>query len=248
VAGVGGLILYGAAVLAVGPHSMAQDWRTASRESAGIAPDPTVERRAVVQVYAARAWGWRGHFGVHCWIAVKPSDSPRFTVYEVSGWRARAMGNAVTVSQRPADGRWFGQAPELLGDLRGDGVDEVIARIEAAVASYPHAGVYRIWPGPNSNTFVAHIVRAVPELRVDLPPTAIGKDYLANGSLFGRAPSGTGFQVSLLGLFGVLAAVEEGVELNVLGLTFGVDPMDLAIKLPMIGRIGPARAHGEGSS
>ena len=77
----------------------------------------------------------------------------------------------------------------------------------------------------------------MPELRVDLPPTAIGKDYLPGGALVAGTPSGTGYQVSLFGLVGVLAAVEEGLEINLLGLSFGIDPLDLALKLPMAGRI-----------
>jgi hypothetical protein len=36
----------------------------------------------------------------------------------------------------------------------------------------------------------------------------------------------------------VLAGVEEGVELNVLGLTFGVDLKHPALKLPAVGRLG----------
>ncbi len=71
-----------------------------------------------------------------------------------------------------------------------------------------------------------------------MPPTAIGKDYLPGGALVAGAPSGTGYQVSLFGLFGVLAAIEEGLEINLLGLSFGIDPLDLALKLPMAGRIG----------
>jgi hypothetical protein len=78
----------------------------------------------------------------------------------------------------------------------------------------------------------------VPELGLELPPTAIGKDYLNNGSLFGRTPSGTGYQVSLLGLLGLSVGQKEGLEINLLGLTFGVDPLDLAVKLPGIGRLG----------
>ena len=30
---------------------------------------------------------------------------------------------------------------------------------------------------------------------------------------------------------------EEGVELNILGLIFGIDPLDPAIKLPIVGHI-----------
>jgi hypothetical protein len=84
---------------------------------------------------------------------------------------------------------------------------------------------------------VAHVLRAAPELRADLPATAIGKDYLAWPPV-AVAPSGTGFQVSLLGVLGVLVGVEEGLEVNVLGLTFGIDPLDLAIELPLAGRVG----------
>jgi len=218
-------------------HSMA-DWRTASRESAGIAPDPAAHREAIIQVYGARAYSWRGLFGVHTWIAVKPTGAPEFTVYEVIGWRVRRGAPAVYVSNRPADGRWFNAVPDLLADVRGVGVDEMIKRVDAAARSYPYMDEYVVWPGPNSNTFTAHVARAVPELKLDLPPTAIGKDYLPGGAVLAKTPSGTGYQVSLGGLLGLMVGREEGVELNVLGLTFGIDPLAPALKLPMAGRIG----------
>ena len=213
------------------------NWRLASRASVGLAPDPAVTREPVVQVYAARAVRWRGYFGVHTWIAAKPANASAFTVYEVTGFAVRRGGSAVRISQRPADGRWFGSMPELLADVRGAGVDALIARIERAVAEYPYQNSYRIWPGPNSNTFTAFVLRHVPELRADLPAHAIGKDYLGL-RLFARSPSGTGVQASLFGTLGVLAGIEEGLELNVLGLTLGIDPSDLGLKLPFVGRVG----------
>jgi Protein of unknown function (DUF3750) len=217
----------------------AQAWRTATREPAGLAPNPATTPEAVVQVYAARAVSWRGYFGVHTWIAVKPARAERFTVYEVLGFRLfRGGDTSVVARDRPADGYWFGNRPELLSDVRGDGVDEIIGRIEAAVADYPYAQTYRVWPGPNSNTFIAHVLRAVPELKVDLPATAIGKDYLGS-SLVAKTPSGTGGQFNLFGVAGVLAGVEEGVELNLLGLTFGINPKRLALKLPIVGTLRP---------
>jgi hypothetical protein len=213
------------------------NWRMASRAAVGLAPDPAVTREPVVQVYAARAVRWRGYFGVHTWIAVKPGNAAEFTVYEVTGFAVRRGGSAVRASQRPADGRWFGSRPELLADVRGHGVAALIARIERAVADYPYRDSYRIWPGPNSNTFTAFVLRQVPELRADLPAHAIGKDYLGP-HLFARSPSGTGVQANVFGALGVLAGVEEGLEVNVLGLTFGIDPGDLGLKLPLVGRIG----------
>jgi hypothetical protein len=224
----------------LGPVTVnAQAWRTASREPAGLAPEPATTPEAVVQVYAARAVSWRGYFGVHTWIAVKPTRAERFTVYEVLGFRLfRGGDTAVVARDRSPDGYWFGNRPELLSDLRGDGVDDVIHRIEAAVANYPYPGTYHVWPGPNSNTFVAHVLRAAPELKVDMPSTAIGKDYLGIKSV-GMTPSGTGAQVSLFGVAGLLAGVEEGIEVNLLGLTFGINPKRLALKLPIIGTLHP---------
>ena len=232
-----GLILF---ALLVGRSVIAQDWRTASHESSGLAPDPAATQEAVVQVYGARTWGWRGNFGVHTWVAVKPKDAAAYTVYEVIGWRMRWADSPVAIHTRAADARWFGSLPELYADKRGEEADNLIPRIDAAARSYPYANEYQAWPGPNSNTFVAWITRAVPELGVDLPPTAIGKDYLGN-SLIGTAPSGSGLQFSLGGLFALTASGVEGLELNLLGLTFGINPFDPALKLPMIGRIGPAR-------
>jgi hypothetical protein len=221
--------------------AVADDWRTASRASTGIAPDPARTREAVVQVYAARAWGWRSVLGVHTWIAVKPTDAPRFDVYEVIGWRTWHGLPALSHTDRPADARWFGAAPWVLADLRGPGVDRVIADIRAAVDRYPYAALYRTWPGPNSNTFTAWVAREVPALHLDLPPTAIGKDWVPGAEVV-RAPSGTGYELSLFGILGVLAARDEGLEVNVLGLSFGLDPFDPALKLPGFGRIGAAPA------
>jgi hypothetical protein len=216
------------------------DWRSAGNEPVGLAPDPASTPEAVVQVYAARVWGWRGTFGVHTWVAAKPAHAKSWTVYEVIGWRLRWSDSAVAIRSREPDARWYGNAPELLVDKRGPGVEALIARLEAAARAYPFAGRYAVWPGPNSNTFTAYLGRAAPELELDLPPTAIGKDYLGDGFV-ARTPSGTGYQVSLYGALGVLAGRVEGLELNVLGLTFGIDPLSPALKLPLLGRIGSGR-------
>lgn len=213
-------------------------WWLARRDASGQAPDPATMPEAVLQVYAARAVGWKGILGVHTWIAVKPSGAPSYTRYEVIGWGVDRGVPALRVNRTGPDNYWFGSHPELLVDLRGEGVDTLIAKVEAAVAAYPYPATYRTWPGPNSNTFTAYIGRAVPELRLDLPPTAMGKDYLPDGAPAALAPSGTGLQLSLLGLVGILVGWEEGIEVNVLGLTFGIDLNRPALKLPGIGRLG----------
>lgn len=216
-------------------------WHQARRDPTGLAPDPATTPEAVIQVYAAPAVSWRGVFSVHTWIAVKPSEAPRYTRYEVVGFGVANGAPAVRVDRMGPDNHWFGARPHLVMERRGAGVDALIDKIRAAVASYPYPHAYRPWPGPNSNTFTAYIARQVPALGLSLPSNAVGKDFLPHGALFAAAPSGSGFQLSFYGLAGILVAAEEGFELNLLGLTAGIDGAAPALKLPAIGRLGMGR-------
>jgi len=238
------LPFYGAcSVTYLGTSGQVNDGEETARlvDPGQLAPDPRMTNEAVIQVYGARVAEWHGYFGVHTWIAVKRTGAAEFTVYEVTRSQLQETGSAVLVSARVPDELWYGNSPELLRDVRGAGVDALIERVDRAVHAYPFAQRYRIWPGPNSNTFVAFVLREVPELRADLPATAVGKDYLGSMPL-ARTPSGTGGQFNLFGVAGLAAGWEEGVELNLFGLTFGVDPNDFALKLPMLGRVGPKRS------
>lgn len=154
-----------------------QDWRTASREPAGIAPDPETTPEAVVQVYGAPVYGWRGWFAIHTWISVKPSQADQYTVYEVIGWREKRGLPVVRIEQDYPDRYWFGEKPELLYSAQGEGVDELIRQIDAAAKRYPWSNQYTLFPGPNSNTFPAWIAEQVPQLELDLPISAIGQDW-----------------------------------------------------------------------
>lgn len=242
-----GLLLLGLFVLPVVVSFCLPDprasipWYEARRDPTGLAPDPATTQEAVIQVYAAPAVSWRGRFAVHTWIAVKPTDAERFTRYEVVGFGVASGAPAVRVDRMGPDNYWFGARPQIVLDRRGAGIDALIDEIRAAVASYPYPHEYRAWPGPNSNTFVAYVARQVPELGLDLPSNAIGKDFLPGGAWFAAAPSGSGFQFSLYGLAGLLIAPAEGLELNLLGLNFGIDAITPALKLPAIGRLGMSR-------
>ncbi len=211
-------------------------WRTALRHSAGIAPDPIEQADiAIVQVYAAATYGWRGLFAIHPWIICKRSGETAFTRYDVIGW-----GGTDVIKRNYAlpDGLWFGAQPKLLVYHRGDGVDAMIDHIESAIQSYPYVDIYRSYPGPNSNTFLAHIGREVPDLKLDLPANAIGKDYRSVSNPVGLSSSGRGLQFSLLGLLGLSVGLEEGIEMDVLGLNFGLDFNSPGLRLPFIGRLG----------
>jgi len=213
------------------------DWRTANRSSANIAPKPEEYKDAVVQIYSARTFSWRGLFAVHTWIATKSKNADYYTVYQIVGWRQFWKLPVLSIEQDIPDRYWFNQPPTILKSFYGQPAAELIPKIETAAESYPYKGQYIVWPGPNSNTFTAYIARKVPELNLALPPIAIGKDFLGNHTFFAKAPSNTGFQFSLFGVFGILLAREEGLEINIIGLVIGINPLKLAIALPCIGEL-----------
>ena len=154
------------------------DWRTASRESSGLAPNPIIEKQAVIEFYGADAFSWRGWFAVHTWVAIKPEDAAEYTVYEVTGWQVKRGLSAIREYETVTPDRyWFGSKPELLLSIKGDKAAKLIPQIKAAIAVYPWANEYRVIPGPNSNTFVAWVALQVPELELELPFSAIGSGY-----------------------------------------------------------------------
>lgn len=219
-----------------GENIQGQGWRATPRHATGLAPDPQQWRdTAIVQVYAAPTYGWRGLFAVHPWIIFKRAGEIRYTRYDVIGWGGEGV---VQRNYALPDGLWYGSLPKLLVDQRGSNVESLIDQVQAAITSYPYPNSYKAWPGPNSNTFLAHIGREVPALGLDLPANAIGKDYRPITQVLGRSSSGRGLQASLFGLLGLSAGLEEGFEFNVLALNFGIDFNSPGLRLPFIGRIG----------
>ena len=166
-----------AGVLASGTLDLDTPWRARERGPTGQAPGPAVERRAVVQADGARTVRWRGAFGIHLWVAVKRAGTDACTTWQIVGWRARYSGDALDkASGTTPDTHWYGAWSQLLVEHRGPVAEAMIDALQAAEARYPWRDRYRLWPGPNSNTFVAWLAREGRQRRLDLPPTAIGKD------------------------------------------------------------------------
>src|SRR5262249_39622879 len=168
----------------------------------------------------------------------KRAGAAEWTRYDVVGW-----GNPVRRNGYPPDGRWYGNAPSILADVSGARAEALIPKVEQAVRSYQYvnAGDYRLWPGPNSNTFVAGVLRAAPEPGGTMPPNAIGRDFRPK-PYAGLSDSGTGVEASLWGLIGVKLGWVEGLEMNFLGLVAGIDLRHPSVKLQAFGRIGLYRA------
>ena len=219
----------GALAVRGGPTHWSQWDRNVPSQMGDAAANP----EARILVMAGRTRGWKGAVAVHSWIVIKRENDTKWSRYDVAGW-----GDPVRLNWWPPD-LWFGQHGQLIADIKGAKAQVLIPRIEAAIKAYPYAqaGDYRIWPGPNSNTFVATVLRAVPELDVMLPPNAIGRDFRPMPYL-GLTDSGTGIEASLWGLLGVKLGWVEGLEVNVLSLVAGLDVRHPAVKLPGFGRVG----------
>ncbi len=214
------------------------DWRTASRESAHIAPLPSVEKEAVVQIYGAKTINWRGYFSLHCWVSIKEKNATEYTNYHVVGWRTQRGLGTIREEKDIPDRYWYGAKPHIIASYIGPRAEVMIPQIKEAVKTYPYPDMYRAWPGPNSNTFVSYIIRSTPGMGVELPSNAIGKDWINKADVVGWSETKTGVQFSLLGALGFTLGLGEGVEVNVLGLSLGVDFWRPALKLPFVGRLG----------
>jgi hypothetical protein len=209
-------------------------WRDADWSSSGALPPAAQDNDARLLVFTGTTGGWKGVLSVHSWIVFKRDGDRNWTRYDMVGW-----GNPLRTNGWAPDGRWYGNAPQVLADVRGPRAEPLIPKVEAAIAGYRYrnAGDYRIWPGPNSNSFTAAVLRAVPELQTTLPPNAVGRDY-RDGFYAGATDSGTGVELNLGGYAGMKLGWVEGVEVNLFGLVAGLDLRHPGVKLPGFGRVG----------
>lgn len=216
-----------------------KSWQDADWSSAGLLPAPNAHKEAHVAVLAARTARWKGLFSQHCWIVIKPKGHARYERYEVVGW-----GDPVRKDAYAADGRWFSNQPTVVYEISGHAAAKIIPTLRHAIDTYTHNApeTYRMWPGPNSNTFVATMARQIVGFDPHLPANAIGKDYLREGTYFGPTPTNSGWQVSLGGFLGVTLARREGFEINLFGLVVGANVSPATLSLPSLGTM---RLDGE---
>lgn len=210
-------------------------WSQARWSSAGILPKPEVSPDAAIYIFSAMTGGLKGAVASHAWIVFKEKGAKTYTRYDKVGW-----GSPIRRNHRDPDAYWYSNPPQLVTSVTGSKAELLIPKIQGAIAAYPYAepGGYTIWPGPNSNTFVAYVLRTVPELGAVLPPHAVGRDYLPNGEFWHLDEDSRDLHVTLRGLVGFSAGMRSGFEIHFLGLVAGIDIANPGIKVPAVGRIG----------
>lgn len=209
-------------------------WRSADWSSAGILPRAPTKDGAAIYVLAARTGGIKGAFSLHSWLVVKRPGSDRYDRYDKVGW-----GSPIRHNGYAADGRWYSNPPKIVAATFGTQAEKLIPSIDAAIADYrfSRSGDYRVWPGPNSNSFVAHVLRAVPELGAALPSNATGRDYVPGFFSFELASDWRDLHVTMGGLLGFAVGVRSGLEIHVGGLVAGIDILRPSLKIPAYGTL-----------
>lgn len=209
-------------------------WRAANWTSSGLLSATDEIDEAAVYVLAARTGGMKGALSVHSWLVLKKPGIAGYERYDKVGW-----GMPVRKNGYPADAFWYSNRPWVVHAVTGEEAERLIPDVEAAIAAYPWAmsGGYRIWPGPNSNSFVAYVLNEVPALGALLPPNATGRDFAPGLASFSVSPDWRDMHATVAGLAGFAIGARHGVEVHLLGFVAGIDFARPAIKVPALGRI-----------
>lgn len=210
-------------------------WSEARWSSANILPEAAESEDAAIYIFSATTGGMKGAVSSHAWIVTKEKGADSYTRYDKVGW-----GSPIRRNHRPPDAFWYSNDPKLVRAVTGVDAELLIPKVEGAIAAYPYAepGGYRMFPGPNSNTFVAYVLRTVPEIGAVLPPHAVGRDYLPDGEFLHVDADWKDIHLTVRGLIGMSAGIRSGLEVHFLGLVAGLDIADPGIKVPALGRIG----------
>jgi hypothetical protein len=165
----------------------------------------------------------------HPWFAVRKKGETEWHVYEVGGGGTETDPfTKHTPYLKPILHKvWRGEEAEEAAACIADKGPGIKSDIESN---------YIFYPGPNSNTFGDRVLRAC-KLSASLPSTSVGKDW--RGIIGGGITSErTGLQLETP-VVGLKIGLKEGVEVHVIGLSFGVDLWPPAIIVPLgPGRIG----------
>jgi hypothetical protein len=115
-----------------------------------------------------------GWLAAHYWFVVIDGERrERWEVWQTKNAGGRSVGH-LHCDLKPPEADVGGGPTRLIAEWRGE---QALALQKVLRRDYPYCDTYRYWPGPNSNTYVAWVLR---EARVDhtLGRLAIGKRFL----------------------------------------------------------------------
>ena len=117
-----------------------------------------------------------GALAVHCWFVVHDDSGrrERWEVWQTPDAGGTSIGHVHRDLKGPDEGVGGGP-PRTAASWEGDEAEKIL-RVLRAVERYPHCRRYRYWPGPNSNTFAAWVLREA-GIEYAFPWKAFGARY-----------------------------------------------------------------------
>ena len=118
-----------------------------------------------------------GAIAVHYWFVLideASGEAHRWEVWQTKNAGGRSIGHVHCDLKTPEAG--VGGGPSRVAwEWRGEDAQAIHAVLEKA-ADYPYCARYLTWPGPNSNTFVAWVLKTA-GIEHPLERRGIGKNF-----------------------------------------------------------------------
>ncbi|MDP0490026.1 MAG: DUF3750 domain-containing protein [Verrucomicrobiota bacterium JB023] len=175
---------------------------------------------------------WYSRFAKHTFIDYRDAPGQPWHRLEIVNKNSGIDHGPISAAQAHSPRRW-GERVRILKQVREE-TPNTSQDIRAFAARYD-ASVYRAWPGPNSNTFAEELLRSSKGIAAVIDHNAIGKEH---DFYFGPTAGGTGLEIQTP-LLGTALGLREGVELNLIGLTFRVSFWPPSLQLPFLPAVLP---------
>jgi hypothetical protein len=130
----------------------------------------------VVRLYRAPLPAPLGLLASHYWFTVEDGGRcDRWEIWQAPNAGVSCVGHLHCNLKAPSDGVGGGPA-RVAAQWEGEEAMRVKSVIAKAADDYPFCHRYLAWPGPNSNTFAAWVLRNA-GIDFRLPWNAIGRSY-----------------------------------------------------------------------
>ncbi len=122
---------------------------------------------------------WIGALAWHYWFVVADGTGRhRWELWQTKNAGGFCIGHVHRDLKAPEDGVGGGPS-RLVTEWRGEDAAR-IAAVLRTIDAYPYCETYRYWPGPNSNTFVAWVLRQA-GIQHPLDPRGLGRKFGLKG-------------------------------------------------------------------
>lgn len=127
------------------------------------------------------------YIALHCWFVLADQENKisRWEIWQKPGRCKNSWGHLHQnlfsakegIKLLPVISLWK-WSPRLLYYFDNSSASTLINTIRSTPECYPYRYVYKAFPGPNSNTFVKWVLNHLSDKNIELPISAIGRNWI----------------------------------------------------------------------